>query len=57
MLEAYSRSLLTPQLGEPRDVADLVAFLCSDEARYITGQSIGIDGGMSAHTARSSAGG
>jgi NAD(P)-dependent dehydrogenase (short-subunit alcohol dehydrogenase family) len=49
-LERLSRALLTPHVGEPRDVADLVAFLCSDDARYITGQSIGIDGGMSAHT-------
>jgi NAD(P)-dependent dehydrogenase (short-subunit alcohol dehydrogenase family) len=49
-LERLSRALLTPYVGEPRDVADLVAFLCSDDARYITGQSIGIDGGMSAHT-------
>jgi 3-oxoacyl-[acyl-carrier protein] reductase len=34
-------------LGTSRDVAELVAFLASDEARYITGQVITIDGGMS----------
>jgi NAD(P)-dependent dehydrogenase (short-subunit alcohol dehydrogenase family) len=56
MLEGYARSILTPTVGEPRDVADLVAFLCSDEARYITGQSIAIDGGMSAHTGRPAGG-
>jgi NAD(P)-dependent dehydrogenase (short-subunit alcohol dehydrogenase family) len=50
MLERLSQSLLTTHVGEPADVADLVAFLCSVEARYITGQSIGIDGGMSAHS-------
>ena len=33
--------------GTPGEVAALVAFLCSDEAGYINGQVIGIDGGMS----------
>jgi 3-oxoacyl-[acyl-carrier protein] reductase len=33
-------------LGTPQDVAEVVAFLSSDEARYITGQVITIDGGM-----------
>jgi len=33
-------------LGSPRDVAEAVAFLASEEARYITGQILNIDGGM-----------
>ena len=44
-----SRATLTPYLGQPEDVADLVVFLASEQSRYITGQMISIDGGMSAH--------
>ena len=33
--------------GTPRDCAEMIAFLCTDSARYITGQNIYIDGGMS----------
>ena len=36
------------RLGEPRDVADVVVFLCSDLARYITGQTLVVDGGLTA---------
>jgi len=32
--------------GSPRDVAEAVAFLASEEARYITGQVLNVDGGM-----------
>ena len=34
------------RLGSPEDVANAVAFLCSEEAAYITGQVIAVDGGM-----------
>lgn len=34
-------------LGEPEDVAHLVAFVASDEARYLTGATLLIDGGLS----------
>lgn len=33
-------------LGQPQDIADLVAFLASDKATYITGQIIGVNGGL-----------
>ena len=34
------------RLGDPAEYGDLVAFLCSDRAGYITGNSIAIDGGL-----------
>ncbi|HTE18963.1 MAG TPA: 3-oxoacyl-[acyl-carrier-protein] reductase [Armatimonadota bacterium] len=34
------------RLGEPKDVAGLVVFLCSDSASYITGQVVVVDGGL-----------
>ena len=34
------------RFGQPREVADLVAFLVRDESGYITAQDIGIDGGL-----------
>ncbi len=35
------------RFGEPRDIAQLIVFLASDQADYITGQAISVDGGMS----------
>jgi 3-oxoacyl-[acyl-carrier protein] reductase len=32
--------------GHAEEVAELVSFLCSDSAAYITGQTVGINGGM-----------
>jgi NAD(P)-dependent dehydrogenase (short-subunit alcohol dehydrogenase family) len=51
ILAGLGRATLTPYVGQPEDVADLVAFLASEQSRYITGQMISIDGGMSAHVA------
>jgi len=43
--EALAR-IPSGRFGTPDDVAGIVAFLCTDAAGYITGQVIGIDGGM-----------
>lgn len=44
--EAISRMVPMQRAGEPREVADLVAFLASERAAYISGQIISINGGM-----------
>jgi NAD(P)-dependent dehydrogenase (short-subunit alcohol dehydrogenase family) len=47
--EIVEEETLTPYLGDPKDIAHTVAFLASDEAHYITGQTMVVDGGTSAH--------
>lgn len=42
-------SFCAPYLGEPEDVAATIAFLASNDARYITGQTIVVDGGLTIH--------
>ena len=37
------------RIGTPEDIADVVIFLSSDLARFVTGQNIVIDGGMTLH--------
>ena len=44
--EQMKSSIPLGRLGTPDDVANLVCFLASDEARYITGQTFNVDGGM-----------
>ena len=47
----YERTTPIGRLGEPEDIADVVVFLCSDLARFITGQNLVVDGGMTLHGA------
>jgi NAD(P)-dependent dehydrogenase (short-subunit alcohol dehydrogenase family) len=44
-LAAYADSFPVGRLGEPEEVAALVAFLCSSDAAYITGAALDINGG------------
>ena len=40
---------MTPEAGRPEDIAAMVAFLASDESRYVTGQLLRVDGGITNH--------
>jgi 3-oxoacyl-[acyl-carrier protein] reductase len=45
-----SRHVPLRRVGEPDDVAGVVTWLCSDAARYVTGQIVRVDGGVTAAT-------
>jgi len=44
-LKKWLEDIPLGRLGDPEDVTGLVLFLCSDAARYITGQAVNVDGG------------
>jgi len=54
MLRAHGDAIIPPlaaqaalgRIGTPEDIADVAVWLCTDEARFITGQSILVDGGF-----------
>ncbi len=49
VLEDAEKGAVLGRIGEPEDVAHVVVFLCSDDARHITGQVIFVDGGLTLH--------
>ena len=44
--DALIRSIPFRRLGQPEDLANVVAFLASDEASYVTGQTVSVSGGL-----------
>ena len=48
-LASLERARALGRPGKPEDTADAVAFLCSDEAKYITAESMNVSGGEEPH--------
>lgn len=46
LLQDMAELTLMKRLGEPREAAAAIAFLCSEEASFITGEVLGVSGGM-----------
>ena len=47
--EIFQDNVLTPHLGAPQEVAEVIGFLASDAASYINGELIRVDGGLMSH--------
>ncbi|QLC25405.1 SDR family oxidoreductase [Parasphingopyxis algicola] len=45
-VDHYTTKCVLGRIGEPEDIGDVIAFLSSDDARFITGQGIIVDGGL-----------
>jgi len=52
MLNAIGQHAALKRVGQPSDIADVALWLCSDEARFVTGQSLLVDGGFNIAGAR-----
>lgn len=46
LYEGLTRAIPLRRIGRPEDIAAMVAFLASDDAAYITGQTVSVDGGL-----------
>jgi 2-hydroxycyclohexanecarboxyl-CoA dehydrogenase len=46
LVESLKRAIPLGRLGQPTDVAGIVAFMCSERAGYITGQTMSVSGGL-----------
>ncbi|MGB0095398.1 MAG: SDR family oxidoreductase, partial [Solirubrobacteraceae bacterium] len=46
MIDALRRAVPMRRLGQPQDIAGAVAFLASDRAAFITGQTLSVNGGL-----------
>ena len=47
MISVKQTGIAMPRLAQPEEIAAMTAFLCSDDAAYVTGQTIAVDGGFS----------
>jgi NAD(P)-dependent dehydrogenase (short-subunit alcohol dehydrogenase family) len=47
--DRFVRDTPVARVGDPEDIADVVIFLCSDMSRFVNGQNIVIDGGLTLH--------
>jgi 3-oxoacyl-[acyl-carrier protein] reductase len=50
MRQIFVEHTPSARLGRPEDIAETVLFLASDQAAYVNGQVICVDGGLIAHT-------
>jgi 2-hydroxycyclohexanecarboxyl-CoA dehydrogenase len=46
VIDVMVASTVLRRMGEPDEVAAVIAFLCSDDASYVTGQALGVSGGL-----------
>ena len=46
MRRTYEHRIPLGRIGTPEEVADTIVFLASDAARYVTGQELVVDGGL-----------
>ncbi len=49
-LRRYTVSHLVGRLGYPEEIALAVAYLASDDAAFVTGETLRVDGGMTVHS-------